>query len=115
MTPAAARDAYRRQMRNGETVILRRLAGSGAGDYPVRARVKGFEPSADFEAGIEQGMRKAIVPAEDVEASGFPLPFLEKQDRFIWNGKTLVIHAVDDATRRVGGVQIAYDLELVGA
>jgi hypothetical protein len=114
MTPATARAAYRRQMRNGETVILRRLSGTGAGDYQVRARVKGFAP-ADLEGAIQQGMRTAIVLAEDIESSGFPLPFLAKQDRFVWAGRTLVIHAVDDATLRVGGVQIAYDLELAGA
>ncbi len=115
MTPAEARDAYRQHIVNGETVILRRLAaGPGAGDYSVRARVSGFSPS-DFEGALQQGIRTAIVLAEDVESSGFPLPFLEKQDRLIWNGKTLVIRSVDDATMRVDGVQIAYDLELAGA
>lgn len=114
MSPADARDAYRRLMGNGETVVLRRLADPGAGEYSVRARVSGFSPS-DFDGAIQQGIRTAIVLAEDVESSGFPLPFLEKQDRLIWNGKTLVIRSVDDATRRVDGVQIAYDLELAGA
>ncbi|MBA3998949.1 MAG: hypothetical protein C0466_17550 [Candidatus Accumulibacter sp.] len=93
---------------------MRRLAGVGAGDYAARGRVDGFAPS-DFEGAIQQGMRTAIVLAEDVEASGFPLPFREKQDRLVWNGKTLVIRSVDDATRRIGGVVIAYVLELAGA
>jgi hypothetical protein len=114
MTPAAAIAAYRRQLRNGETFVLRRLSGLGAGDYAARGRVDGFTPS-DFEAAIQQGTRTAIVLAEDVESSGFPLPFLEKQDRLIWAGKTLVVQSVDDATRRVAGVLIAFVLELVGA
>lgn len=114
MTPSAARAAYRRQMRNGETFVLRRLSGLGAGDYVTRGRVDGFTPS-DFEGAVQQGTRTAIVLAEDVEASGFPLPFLEKQDRLVWAGKTLVIQSVDDATRRVAGVLIAFVLELAGA
>jgi hypothetical protein len=114
MTPAAAMASYRRQMVNGETVTLRRLSGAGAGDYAVRARVREFRPD-DVTGAIQQGSRKAIVLAEDVAASGFPLPFLPKQDRVVWNGKVLVIHAVDDATRRVQGVLIAYELDLAGA
>lgn len=114
MTPSAARAAYRRQLRNGETLVLRRLSGLGAGDYAARGRIDGFAP-ADFEGAIQQGTRTAIILAEDVESSGFPLPFLAKQDRLVWNGRTLVIHSVDDATRRIAGVLIAFVLELAGA
>lgn len=115
MTPETAKAAHRRQITSkGETVILRRLSGVGAGDYSVRARIMSFEPS-DVVGSIQQGMRKAIVLAEDVVTSGFPTPFLPKQDRLVWNGKTLVVHAVDEATRRIQGVQIAYELELAGA
>jgi hypothetical protein len=115
MTPAAAKAAYARQfLAHGETVVLRRLSGANAGDYVVTARIMNFEPS-DLAGSIQQGKRKAIVLADEVAASGFPAPFLPKQDRLIWNGKTLVIHAVDDATRRVAGVAVAYELELAGA
>jgi hypothetical protein len=101
-------------MANGETVLLRRLSGAGAGDYAVRARLMGFDPD-DVVGAVQQGARKAIVLAEDVAATGFPTPLLPKQDRLVWNGKTLAIHHVDDATRRVRGVLIAYELEVVGA
>lgn len=115
MTPAATKAAYARQfLAHGETVMLRRLSGVGAGDYAARARIVNFEPS-DLIGSIQQGRRKAIVLAEDIAASGFPLPILPKQDRLIWAGKTLVIRAVDDATRRVQGVAMAYELELAGA
>lgn len=113
MTPAAAKAAYRRQIGNGETVTLRRLDGAGAGDYQARGRVSGFAAS-DIEGSIQQGLRKAIVLADDVASSGFPTPFLPKQDRLIWSGATLVIQSIDDATRRVGGVLIAYEFELAG-
>ncbi|MGJ0508853.1 MAG: hypothetical protein ACR652_17340 [Methylocystis sp.] len=99
---------------SGQTIVLQRLTGAGAGPYSVKARIVGADPS-DVVGAVQQLRRKAIVSAEDVESTGFPVPFLPKQDRLIWNGKTLVIIAVDDATRRLQGVLVAYELELAGA
>lgn len=115
MTPAAAKAAYARQfLAHGETVVLRRLFGPNAGDYVVAARIMNFEPS-DLDGSIQQGRRKAIILADEVAASGFPLPILPKQDRLVWAGKTLVITSIDDATRRIAGVAMAYELEIAGA
>lgn len=115
MSPEQARRALRNHLTNsGETVTLRRLSGSTAGDYEVRARIANIAP-ADVVGSIQQLKRKAVVSAEDIESSGFPLPFLPKQDRLVWGGKTLVITAIDDGTRRVQGTIVGYDLELSGA
>lgn len=115
MTPTQARAALARQLAvHGETVTLRRASGTGAGDYDVAARIVMADPS-DVVGAVQQLKRKAIVSAEDVETSGFPTPFLPKQDRLVWNSKTLVITAIDDATRRIGGELIGYEMELSGA
>jgi hypothetical protein len=113
MTPAQARQSLARSLNaGGQTVTLQRLSGTGAGSYDVRARITRAEPQP---IGSSQQLgRMAIVSAEDVETCGFPTPFLSKQDRVLWNGKTLVIQSVDDATRRIQGVLIAYELELSG-
>ncbi|CAJ0867131.1 hypothetical protein AMST5_01924 [freshwater sediment metagenome] len=111
MTPAQARQSLARMLdAHGETVTLKR----GAASYCVRARIMGASPS-DVTGSVQQLGRKAIVSAEDVEAIEFPTPFRPKQDRLVWNGKTLVISAVDDATRRIQGELVAYELELSGA
>lgn len=111
MTPEQARRATSRMLNDlGETVTLKR----GAATYSVRALLMGVSPS-DVVGSVQQSRRKAIVSAEDVEATGFPVPFLPKQDRLIWNGETLVVIAVDDATRRVRGELIAYELGISGA
>jgi len=115
MTPTQARAALARQLNaHGTTVTLRRLSGTGAGDYDVAARVVRADPS-DVVGAVQQLKRKAIVSAEDVETTDFPTPFLPKQDRLVWNSKTLVITAVDDSTRRIGDELIGYELELSGA
>lgn len=98
----------------GETVTIRRLSGTGAGDYSVSAWVTDMNPS-DVVGSVQQLKRKAIVLASAVTAAGFPAPFLPKQDRLIWNSKTLVILAVDDGSRRIQGSLMAYELELSGA
>jgi hypothetical protein len=118
MTPAAIKAAYLRALASsvgpGEQITLRRGAPPSNTDYSVHGWVTTYDPE-DVVGSIQQGRRKAILLAEDVETSGFPLPILPKQDRLIWAGKTLVVSAVDDASRRVQGVLIAYELELSGA
>lgn len=115
MSPAQARQSLRNMLdRVGETVTLRRVAGASAGDYDVLARVMQADPS-DVVGAVQQLKRKAIVDAEAVASSGFPTPFLPKQDRLVWQGKVLVITAIDDSTRRIQGELIGYVLELSGA
>lgn len=115
MTPAFARASYRRLVvTSGETISLVRGFG---GNSPVtvtglRARVIGFRPD-EVTGGVQQGGRKVILLAEDLEASAIPTP--AKGDRVVWNGKTLAVTAVDDASRRIGGIAIAFELEVAGA
>lgn len=111
MTPDAARGMYRRQIAaNGETITLRRI-GSPDQNFPVRARVMGFSPE-ELVAGLDQADRKVIVLAEDVETSGFPVPFDDGgSDKVVLSGgEILNVQSVDDHTRRVGGVLIAYEI-----
>lgn len=117
MNPAVVRDMYRRQLAaNGETVTLKRLDASGSemASADVLARLMGFE-RAELDSGIAQGVRHAIVLAEDVESSAFPVPFRSGgSDKVVVRGATLNVDVADDSTRRVGGVLIAYDLTLEG-
>jgi hypothetical protein len=111
MTPTQAKQALQRQLEaHGETVSLKR----GNTTYSVKARVMDPRPS-DLVGNIQLLGRKAIVSAEDVAAVSFPTPFLPKQDQLVWNGKTLKIMSINDSTRRIQGVLIAYELELSGA
>ena len=113
MSPIAVQAAYARALgANGpaETVQLVR----GGVSYPVQAWVTDFIPS-DLAGAVEQGRRNAVVLASSVVASGFPLPFIVKQDRLAWGTKSNAITKVDDASRRVQGVLIAYELDLEGA
>lgn len=118
MSPAAVQAAYVRALATkagpAETVNLMRAGVA----YPVQAWVTEFIP-ADLAGAVEQGRRNAIVLASSVASSGFPLPILVKQDRLVWGlsgtPKSNAITKIDDATRRVGGVLIAYELDLEGA
>ena len=114
MNVAAIQAAYARALgANGpaETVHLVR---AGVGSFPAQAWITDFIPE-DLAGAVEEGRRSAIVLAASVVASGFPLPFLVKQDRLAWGTKSNAIVKVDDASRRVQGVLIAYELDLDGA
>lgn len=115
MNPQETREAYRRNLVEanggpGEQVAIQRDGSA----YPVNAWVTSFRPT-DLVGTVIQGARYAIVLAEDVERFGFLIPIKPKQDRLLWAGKTLVIESVDDASRRIGGVIVAYVLTLAGA
>lgn len=122
MTPAAARASYRRMLHLvGETVLLRRMTGTtqqSPVDAEVTARVTGYGPQ-ELVGAIQQGDRKVIVLAADLEGRGWPVP-PKKLDRIILRpgadgaGETLTVQAVDDSTRRVGGVLIAYEIQARG-
>jgi hypothetical protein len=65
--------------------------------------------------GRQIGDRRVIVLAEDVEASGFPVPLRTGgSDKAVVRGKMLNINVVDDSTRRIAGVLIAYEIVAVG-
>jgi hypothetical protein len=117
MTAAEEIRADYREMisEDGETITLRRINQSGPPiEATVRARVTGYQPK-ELVGGIKQGDRRVIVLAEDVETSGFPVPFKTGgTDKAVVREKALNIGVVDDSTRRVGGVLIAYDITATG-
>lgn len=115
MSPDAAKAMYRRLVTaSGETVTLQRNARSPTEptEASVLARVIENDPDATDE-GLQQGMRKVVVMAEDVPAELQPLKE-RGVDRIILRGAACGIDFVDDSTRRVGGVLIAYELHIVG-
>lgn len=120
MTPTAAAAAYARAFGlSGPAEDVQLVRQGDANAYLVRAWVTDFVPS-DLAGAVEQGRRNAVVLASSVAASGFPLPFKLNQDRLKWalssaSPKSNAITKIDDATRRVQGVLIAYELDLEGA
>lgn len=116
MTPSAARAMYRRQVAaHGETVMLGRVVANGDDiAKAARARVTGYKPE-QLVGDIQQGDRKVIVLAEDVEATGFPVPFKTGgNDTVMIRDHLCAIVAVDDSTRRVAGTLIAYEITVRG-
>lgn len=104
----AAIAAYRRSVDLvGEPVTLVK----GAQSVTVKARVVGFAP-AELVGSIQQGDRKVIMPAEPFANGALPVPV--EGVNIVVGGKTLRIEAVDDRTRRVAGVLIAYELAARG-
>jgi hypothetical protein len=101
MTAAEARAMWRALLdAYGETVTLQ--------------RVTGFAPE-ELVGGINQGSRKVILLAEDVEGSAFPIPIKAgSTDRIVAHGKTLMINDVDTSTARVGETLIAYLITATG-
>jgi hypothetical protein len=117
LTPDQIQADYRRAMDEaGEVVTFRRYTGAGANrprfDADVRARVMDYTPD-ELVGTIVQGDRKLIVLAEDLITAQVPLD-LRKGDKIVVRGKELNIEAVDDNTRRVQGVLIAYELQVRG-
>lgn len=116
MNAAQARRDYREMIADvGETITLRRINQSSAPtEALVLARVVGYRPE-ELVGGIKQGDRHLIVLAEDVETTGFPVPFLTNGTyKAVVRDKVLNIGIVDDSTRRIGGVLIAYDITATG-
>ena len=90
---------------DGETITLRR----GASDISVRARVVGYQ-AEELVGGIVQGDRKVIALADDVTFD----PPLRRGDKAVIRNRVMNIEFVDDSTRRVGGVLVAYELTVRG-
>lgn len=113
MTPEDADNSYREAFSaEGEIINVQR---KGVGLFPALARVTQYQ-AVDMQGGVQQGKRHALVLGSDLVNAGFPFPFIAKQDRIVWgSGITNAITAIDNATRRVQGVTIVYDLEIEGA
>jgi len=108
MTPAQARDMYRRQIdAHGQSVTFRRV--NPAASVTVKARVLGYKPD-ELGGGILQGDRRIIVMAEDISFTDG----LQPGDKAVVGGTLLNIIVVDDMTRRIGDTLIAYDLTARG-
>lgn len=117
MSVEAIKASYRANLRKyGEPIKIRRYTGSGPSrpmfEVEVYARVTGFTPN-EMVAGIQQADRKAIVLHEDLVAAGLALP-LTNADKAVFQGREYAIRVPDNATRRVAGVTIAYELQIVG-
>lgn len=116
MNVDAIKAAYARALGDFETILIRRYTGSGSTrprfDVPCRARVTGFTPQ-EMVAGIQQADRKAIVLHDDLIDAGFVLP-ITNSDFAVVQGKQHAIRVPDNATRRVAGVTVAYELVLIG-
>ncbi|MBR1206963.1 MULTISPECIES: hypothetical protein [unclassified Bradyrhizobium] len=125
MTPDESLDQHRRSLEEiGETVLVRRYAGVGparavAKEAAVLARVKGYQP-AELVGEIRQGDRHVIllndpsagVPAGKVALSTM-LPLTDR-DFLVIAGAEVSIKGVDDATRRIQGQVIAFELQVRG-
>lgn len=100
----------------GEDVTVRRYIGSGPSrpysDVITRARIMEYTPR-DIVGTIVQGDRKLIVLTEPIAAL-LPLSVSNGNDVVIVRGRELQIRAVDDNTRRIGGVLIALEIQVRG-
>ncbi|MGY3689948.1 hypothetical protein ACVIGA_000028 [Bradyrhizobium sp. USDA 3240] len=125
MTPDESLDQHIRALEeSGETVVVRRYAGLGparavAKEAAVLAKVKGCQP-AELVGEIRQGDRHVIllndptaaVPAGKVALSTM-LPLTDR-DFLVIAGSEVSIKGVDDATRRIQGQVIAFELQVRG-
>lgn len=118
ITPAQSRADYRASMqRVGWTVKLRRMRASPLAplEHDVMARIVDYEPH-EIVNGMKLGSRKAIVLAEDIEASGIPLPLSKSgTDKLVDGVRVYNIDEVDDTSRRLQDVVVAYELRVSGA
>jgi hypothetical protein len=99
-----------------KSVTIRRYTGLGAArsytDFPCQAQVTGFAPAA-LVGNVMQGDRKLIIYSDDLADAGFAEP-ITVNDKAVVRGKELAILAVDDSTRRIDDVLIAYELQARG-
>lgn len=118
MTPDSVTSSYRRALLTGagEVVYVRRYTGGGQSrpvhEVSVRARVMDYS-AAELVGSVMQGDRKLILLAEDLVNAQWP-GGLRKDDKIVVRGKELNVEAVDDNTRRIGSVLIAYEMQVRG-
>lgn len=110
------RAIYRQLIAVGELVTIKRYIGTGTNrpsiNATVRARVVGYQPN-ELTATVQQGDRRVILVAEDLDAQAFPMPIVPT-DKCVIRGRECSIMAPDDSTRRYGGELIGYDLQVRG-
>ena len=100
-TVAAVQSAYARAVALFDVLTLEH----GGTDYPVRGRIFS-ETSVGLSDSIEQTRLRAIIQAEG-------LPVVPERGDLLWLGEQYnVIQSVDNSTRRLGGVVIAYEITL---
>lgn len=118
MTPEQVGAAYRRHLGNFEEVSIRRYTGAGAArprfDWPVQARVLGAE-GKDLAGPIVQHEVNLIMLHQDLIDAQAPLPLGTGPNwKVMVRGREMQIASVDDNTRRLQGVLIAYDIKVTG-
>lgn len=117
MTPAETKESYIRALNAaGETIKIRRYVGVGTSRVPtdtdVRARVTGYAAS-ELTATIQQGDRRIIMLVDDLVDAGFAVP-VTANDKIMLRGTMISIVSVDDSTRRIQGMLIAYEIQARG-
>jgi len=115
MTPAEIKAEYLDAISTvGEDVVIRTYMGTSEtyDDKTVRARVVEFNPD-QLVGAIVQGDRKLIMLAEDVESTGVTLAATQNC-KILVRGRELQVKAVDDSSRRVQGVLMAYEITVGG-
>lgn len=108
MTPDQVADAYARTL--DDTVSL---VNKGAFLGNVRSRLVQVGPE-DVAQDFQENDRKLIMAAADVLAAGFAR-FRKNSATVRWQGRDLDIQSVDDTTRRIAGVLVAYECRVAGA
>lgn len=117
MTPVETKQGYITALNAaGETIAIRRYTGTGTSRVPtdtnLRARVVGYQ-ERELVGTIQQGDRKVIALVDDLVTAGFAIP-VTANDKIMLRGKQLSIVSVDDSTRRVQGILIAYEFQARG-
>lgn len=117
MTPEASKASHARMLGQvGEQVTFRRFTGNGPNrphfDVTVTARVMDYT-AQELVGGIQQGDRKLIVLAQDFFDAQWPAP-PKKGDEAVIRGVQTTVQDVDDNTRRIKGVLIAYEIRVRG-
>lgn len=100
----------------GESATLRR-SGYGSPNIDVSVYVKSIRvpirrSSDEIEGQSSTTARRYLILFADIGA--WPVP-IARGDQLILGDLTLAIHAVDEATRRLGGQQLAIEVEAYGA
>lgn len=108
MTPRAKRQlaAHRRLMPTTKVRLLR----SGSAEHLVRARLIDFSAS-EIASGVREGSRKVIILAEGMTLD----PPLREGDRLVIGDASLRLEDIDDQTRRIDGMLIAFEAIATGA
>lgn len=123
MTPAEIKADYAAMMNErGETVTIRRFTGTGANrpyfDAEIMAVVQSYSPEL-LAGSLTEATKKAIVLAQDLIDAQWPIAantnrLIVESDVIFVRGKSHVILAADDATRRVATEIVAIELQLKG-